>query len=81
LLPVEGRQDKEREFVAHQSPLAENLGLFDFELAADEMAAITAQNCNHRFNDPAPFARRPSILFVPSTNRLGPSDDHRRVGR
>ena len=45
--------------------LAENLGLFDFELSADEMAAITAQNCNRRFNDPGAFCEAAFHTFCP----------------
>ncbi|MEM6533544.1 MAG: aldo/keto reductase [Myxococcota bacterium] len=35
--------------------LFENLSLFDFELDADEMAAISALNRDRRFNDPGVF--------------------------
>ncbi len=35
--------------------LAENLALFDFELNEEEMRAISALNCNRRFNDPGVF--------------------------
>jgi D-xylose reductase len=45
--------------------LAENLGLFDFELSADEMAAITALNCDRRFNDPGAFCEAAFHTFCP----------------
>jgi D-xylose reductase len=45
--------------------LAENLGLFDFELSAVEMAAISAQNCNRRFNDPGAFCEAAFRTFCP----------------
>jgi D-xylose reductase len=35
--------------------LKENLSLSDFSLEDDEMAAISALNCNRRFNDPGVF--------------------------
>jgi D-xylose reductase len=45
--------------------LTENLALFDFELAPDEMAAISALNCNHRFNDPGVFCEAAFNTFCP----------------
>lgn len=33
----------------------ENLALFDFELSADDVAAIDALDCNKRYNDPGEF--------------------------
>lgn len=35
--------------------LEENLAVFDFELSAEEMTAISAMDKNRRFNDPAMF--------------------------
>jgi D-xylose reductase len=45
--------------------LAENLALFDFELPADEMAAISALNRNRRFNDPGVFCEAAFHTFCP----------------
>lgn len=45
--------------------LIENLSLFDFELTADEMAAIDALNRNRRFNDPGHFAEAAFNTFLP----------------
>jgi D-xylose reductase len=45
--------------------LAENLALFDFELSADEMAAISALNRNRRFNDPGVFCEAAFHTFCP----------------
>jgi D-xylose reductase len=45
--------------------LAENLALFDFELTADERAAITALDRNRRFNDPGVFAEAAFNTFCP----------------
>jgi D-xylose reductase len=45
--------------------LRENLSIFDFELSADEMTAITALNQNRRFNDPGDFAERAFNSFLP----------------
>jgi D-xylose reductase len=45
--------------------LVENLALFDFELATDEMAAISALNCNRRFNDPGVFCEAAFHAFCP----------------
>jgi D-xylose reductase len=45
--------------------LAENLGIFDFELSAEEMAAITALNRNRRFNDPGTFCEAAFNTFCP----------------
>ena len=45
--------------------LAENLALFDFELADDEMTAINALNRNRRFNDPGDFCEAAFHTFFP----------------
>jgi D-xylose reductase len=45
--------------------LAENLALFDFELTADEMAAIAALDRNRRFNDPGVFCEAAFNSFCP----------------
>jgi D-xylose reductase len=45
--------------------LVENLSLFDFELTADEMAAISALNRNRRFNDPGVFCEAAFNTFCP----------------
>jgi D-xylose reductase len=45
--------------------LRENLAIFDFELSADEMAAISALNRNRRYNDPGAFAERAFNTFLP----------------
>ncbi len=45
--------------------LAENLALFDFELNADEMQAISALNQNRRFNDPGVFCESAFGTFFP----------------
>jgi D-xylose reductase len=45
--------------------LRENLALFDFELSAEEMQAITALNRNRRFNDPGEFAEKAFHTFLP----------------
>jgi D-xylose reductase len=45
--------------------LAENLALFDFELAADEMAALNALDRNRRFNDPGVFCEDAFNTFCP----------------
>jgi D-xylose reductase len=45
--------------------LAENLALFDFELTADEMAAITALDRGRRFNDPGVFGEAAFNTFCP----------------
>jgi D-xylose reductase len=37
--------------------LAENIGLFDFKLSEDEMAALSALDKNTRFNDPGEFTQ------------------------
>jgi D-xylose reductase len=48
-----------------QERLVENLALFDFELSADEMSAISALNCNHRYNDPGVFCEAAFRTFCP----------------
>jgi D-xylose reductase len=45
--------------------LAENLAIFDFELTADEMAAISGLNQNRRFNDPGDFCESAFNTFCP----------------
>jgi D-xylose reductase len=45
--------------------LRENLNIFDFELAAEEMAAITGLNRNRRFNDPGVFCEKAFNTFFP----------------
>ena len=45
--------------------LIENAGLFDFELTADDMAAINLLNKNQRFNDPGVFTELAFNTFYP----------------
>ena len=45
--------------------LRENLALFDFELAGDEMDAISALNQDRRFNDPGVFCELAFGKFYP----------------
>jgi D-xylose reductase len=45
--------------------LQENLDVFDFALADDEMAAISALNKNRRFNDPGKFCESAFNTFYP----------------
>jgi len=45
--------------------LKENLAIFDFELSAAEMAAISGLNRNRRFNDPGDFAEAAFNTFCP----------------
>ena len=45
--------------------LLENISLFDFELAEEEMAEISALNVNRRFNDPAVFCDLAFNTFYP----------------
>jgi D-xylose reductase len=45
--------------------LAENLAIFDFELTAEEMAAISGLNQNRRFNDPGDFCESAFNTFCP----------------
>ena len=45
--------------------LRENIALFDFELSADEMAAISLLNQNRRFNDTADFCEQAFNTFCP----------------
>jgi D-xylose reductase len=45
--------------------LTENLAIFDFELSIDEMHAISALNCNRRFNDPGVFCEKAFNTFCP----------------
>jgi len=50
---------------ARKERLKENLALFDFELSAEEMQAISALNSNRRFNDPAVFCEAAFNTFYP----------------
>ena len=45
--------------------LAENLAIFDFELNADEMKAISGLNQHRRFNDPGVFCELAFGTFFP----------------
>jgi D-xylose reductase len=45
--------------------LVENLSLFDFTLAAEEMTVISALNRNRRFNDPGVFCEAAFHTFCP----------------
>jgi len=45
--------------------LIENLSIFDFELSAEEMAAIAALDRNRRFNDPGFFCEEAFNTFYP----------------
>ncbi|HEX4128673.1 MAG TPA: aldo/keto reductase [Pirellulales bacterium] len=45
--------------------LAENLALFDFELSADEMQAISGLDQHRRFNDPGVFCEAAFHTFFP----------------
>lgn len=45
--------------------LKENLAIFNFELSAEEMAAISALNQNRRFNDPGVFCEAAFNTFCP----------------
>ena len=45
--------------------LAENLDIFDFELTAEEMNAISGLNQNRRFNDPGVFCEQAFNTFHP----------------
>lgn len=45
--------------------MIENAALFDFELSDDEMANISALNCNRRFNDPGDFCEAAFNTFHP----------------
>jgi D-xylose reductase len=45
--------------------LRENLDIFDFELSAEEMSAISALNRNRRFNDPGVFCEKAFNTFFP----------------
>jgi D-xylose reductase len=45
--------------------LQENLDVFDFALADDEIAAISALNKNRRFNDPGKFCESAFNTFYP----------------
>ena len=50
---------------SHKKRTIENLGIFDFELSVDEMQAISALNCNRRFNDPGEFCESAFNTFFP----------------
>ncbi len=45
--------------------LRENLSVFDFELSAEEMVAITALDRRQRFNDPGVFCEKAFNTFFP----------------
>ena len=45
--------------------LQENLALFDFELSADQMQAISALDQHRRFNDPGDFGEKAFNTFFP----------------
>jgi D-xylose reductase len=45
--------------------LRENLAIFDFELTAEEMSAISALDRNRRFNDPGVFCEKAFNTFFP----------------
>jgi D-xylose reductase len=45
--------------------LRENIAIFDFELADDEVASIDALNRNRRFNDPGDFCESAFNTFFP----------------
>ena len=45
--------------------LSENIALYDFELTDSEMRAISALNCNRRFNDPGAFCEEAFNTFFP----------------
>lgn len=45
--------------------LAENAAIFDFELSADEMNAVSALNKNKRYNDPGMYAEAAFKVFYP----------------
>lgn len=45
--------------------MKENLALFDFALTDEEMQAISALNCNRRFNDPGHFCEAAFNRFHP----------------
>ncbi len=45
--------------------LVENAALFDFELSADDMKAISSLDRNQRFNDPAVFGEAAFNTFMP----------------
>lgn len=47
------------------SRLKENFDIFDFELTTQEMANISALNCNRRFNDPGDFCDAAFNKFYP----------------
>lgn len=47
------------------SRLKENFAIFDFELTTEEMADISALNCNRRFNDPGDFCEAAFNKFYP----------------
>lgn len=49
----------------HPARLAENLAIFDFELSADEMRAISALDRGRRFNDPGQFCEAAFNTFFP----------------
>jgi D-xylose reductase len=50
---------------ANAQRLRENLAIFDFELSADEMSAITGLDRGRRFNDPGVFCEAAFGTFFP----------------
>ena len=48
-----------------ESRLKENIALFDFELSADEMSAISGLDRHRRFNDPGDFCESAFNTFFP----------------
>jgi D-xylose reductase len=50
---------------SQRARLQENLTLFDFELASEEMTAISALNRHRRFNDPGDFCEAAFGRFFP----------------
>ncbi len=50
---------------ANRERLAENLAIFDFELTADEMQAISGLNLGRRYNDPGVFCESAFGTFFP----------------
>ena len=50
---------------SNSNRMRENLQLFDFDLTDNEMAAISALNQNHRFNDPGDFCETEFGKFYP----------------
>jgi D-xylose reductase len=49
----------------HIERLPENLDVFEFQLSAAELAAISGLNQNRRFNDPGVFCEKAFNTFFP----------------